>query len=59
LSPLAELPRIAASDRIAGTRNRALAFAALGRVRLHRARRMAWLLAGGDPAALSGRWNRG
>ncbi len=58
-SPLAELPRIIGSDRLNGPRNRLLAFAALTRVRLHRARRMAWLLAGGDPAVLAGRWNRG
>ena len=58
-SPLAELPRILGSDRIEGGRNRALALAALTRVRWHRARRMAWLLAGGDADALSGRWNRG
>jgi glycosyltransferase involved in cell wall biosynthesis len=59
LSPLAELPRIVRSNRIAGIRNRALAFIALSRVRLHRARRMVGLLAGGDPEVLSGRWNRG
>ena len=58
VSPLAELPRIAASDRIRGARSRGLAFAALARVRLHRARRMAWLLAGGDPGRLAGAWNR-
>jgi GT2 family glycosyltransferase len=59
LSPLAELPRILGSDRISGRGSRAKAFAALARIRLHRARRMGWLLAGGDPARLTGRWNRG
>lgn len=58
LSPLAELPRVATSDRISGLRSRALAFAALARIRAYRARVMFWLLAGGDPAQLSGRWNR-
>ena len=57
-SPLAEIPRIAVSDRIGGVRARGLAFAGLVRVRLYRAGRMAWLLAGGDPARLSGSWNR-
>ncbi len=58
VSPLAELPRVLTSDRIRGARSRALAFAALVRIRLYRAGTMAWLLAGGDPAVLSGRWNR-
>jgi hypothetical protein len=31
----------------------------LTRIRLYRARRMAWLVLGGDPAKLSGAWNRG
>ena len=59
-SPLAELPRIMASDRITGLRARMLAFAGLVRIRLYRMRRMAGLLAGTtDPQALAGRWNRG
>jgi len=58
VSPLAEVLRLARSDRISGLRARVLAFIALTRVRAHRARVMAWLLAGGDPARLSGRWNR-
>lgn len=57
-SPLAELPKVLASDRIAGLRSRVLAFAALARIRAYRARVMLWLLTGGDPAQLSGRWNR-
>jgi GT2 family glycosyltransferase len=59
VSPVAELPRILGSQRISGSRNRALAFAALTRIRLHRARRMLGLLLGRDPDALSGAWNRG
>ena len=58
LSPLAEIPRIALSDRIAGLRARMLALICLTRLRLYRARVMAWLLLGGDPQRLTGRWNR-
>lgn len=58
VSPLAEFPRILSSDRIVGPRNRALAFAGLGRIRLYRAWRMTQLFLGADPALLSGRWNR-
>jgi glycosyltransferase involved in cell wall biosynthesis len=58
ISPLAEMPRIALSDRLTGLRNKALAFACLARIRLYRARIMLRLLMGGDPARLSGAWNR-
>jgi glycosyltransferase involved in cell wall biosynthesis len=58
LSPFAEIPRIVVSDRVAGAGWRVRAFVGLLRIRLYRAARMAWLLAGGDPEALSGRWNR-
>lgn len=58
LSPLAEIPRLLASDRIAGARARALALATLTRIRFYRFTRMIWLLAGGDAEALAGRWNR-
>lgn len=58
ISPLVELPRLLASDRIAGLRNRALAFGVLVRIRLYRMGLMARLLAGADPDRLSGRWNR-
>lgn len=58
-SPLVEWPRILASDRISGPRNRLLAWTALARIRLYRTRVMAWLLFGGDPDQLSGAWNRG
>lgn len=57
-SPLYEVFRIASSDRLPGIRNKGLAAAALIRIRFYRFRRMAQLLAGGDPARLSGRWNR-
>ena len=59
-SPLAELPRIIASDRVTGLRSRALAFAGLVRIRAYRARRMTGLLVGTtDAQTLAGRWNRG
>ena len=58
ISPLAEAPRILASNRIVGPRNRCLAFLTLTRIRLYRMRKMAHLLAGGDPEKLSSRWNR-
>ena len=58
VSPLAEIPRILVSDRLTGLRNKALAFACLARIRLYRARIMLRLLVGGDPARLSGAWNR-
>jgi len=58
VSPLAEAPRILASNRIVGPRNRCLAFLTLARIRLYRMRKMAHLLAGGDPEKMSSRWNR-
>lgn len=58
LSPLAELPRVLASDRIAGLRDRAQAFLCLIRIRWYRAGLMAMILAGRDPEGLSGAWNR-
>jgi glycosyltransferase involved in cell wall biosynthesis len=58
LSPLAELPRLLASDRIAGVANRAKAFACLTRIRLRRTVIMLRLLTGTDPASYSGAWNR-
>jgi hypothetical protein len=59
VSPLVEWPRILASDRISGLRNRLLAWTALARIRFYRMRVMTWLLFGGDPDQLSGAWNRG
>ena len=59
VSPLAEIPRILVSDRVSGIANRYRAFGSMARVRLYRARIMAKLLAGTDPAELSGAWNRG
>lgn len=58
VSPLAEVPRIAVSDRVTGVRSRLLAFLGLVRIRGYRTGVMLWLLMGGDPEQLSGRWNR-
>lgn len=58
VSPVAELPKIAASDKIHGIRERFLAFYALTVIRFHRGRIMLWLLTGGDPAKLVAQWNR-
>lgn len=57
-SPLGEIPKILVSDRVSGVRARWLAFLGVVRIRLYRARVMAWLLAGGDPEQLTGAWNR-
>lgn len=63
VSPLAELPRIARSDRLtgpfSGLRARALAVLGTARIRAWRARRMVQLAAGLDPARLSGGWRKG
>lgn len=58
VSPLAEIPRVAGSDRLASARERRLAFQALVAVRLFRARRMLAVML--SPAARSGavEWNR-
>ena len=58
VSPLAEIPRIAVTDRLTGLQNKMLAFACLARIRFYRAKIMMRLLLGGDPARLSGAWNR-
>jgi GT2 family glycosyltransferase len=57
-SPLAEIPRILASDRLQGPRQRLAALRAVAAMRLYRARRMLAELA--DPASRqrSARWNR-
>lgn len=57
-SPLAQLPAVLTTDRLSGPRARALAFACLVRIRLHRAKVMVRLLVTGDPERLSGAWNR-
>ena len=56
LSPLASLPEIATTDRLAGPRARAACAAGLVLIRLHRARRMAELGLGADPARLAATW---
>jgi hypothetical protein len=58
VSPLAEIPRIAVTDRLTGLHDKLLAFTCLARIRLYRAKIMLRLLMGGDPGQLSGAWNR-
>jgi glycosyltransferase involved in cell wall biosynthesis len=58
VSPLAEVPRVLASDRISGLRSRMLALLCLWRIRAYRARVMAGLLVRGGADRLSGAWNR-
>jgi GT2 family glycosyltransferase len=57
LSPLAELPVVLFSGRIAGPRTRALAFAGLVQIRLFRAWRMLRAMREGDGALGRLRWN--
>lgn len=57
-SPLAEIPRIAVTDRLVGLHDKTLAFACLARIRIYRSKIMMRLLMGGDPGQLSGAWNR-
>lgn len=54
----AELPKILLTGRLKGARARLLAFGMLARVRGYRGWRMLRLLAGQDPARLTGAWNR-
>lgn len=56
LSPLAEIARIARTDRVAGTRARLLAFVTLVRIRTHRAVRMLQLACGASPERLLEGW---
>lgn len=58
LSPLAEISRIATSDRVKGLMPRIKAFAGLCRIRLYRARRMVDLGLRGQPERLAAKWNR-
>lgn len=57
-SPLAEIPRIARSDRLARPGDRLRALAGVTRLRLHRAGRMLGLALGADPARLEGGWRQ-
>lgn len=59
VSPLAELPRVALSNRVGGARDRSLAFLCLVRIRAYRAGVMARLAASGDAKGLADGWNRG
>lgn len=57
-SPLAELPRIAGSDRVPHVWNKVQAFAGLCRIRAYRAGRMLDLALHGQPERLAAKWNR-
>jgi glycosyltransferase involved in cell wall biosynthesis len=58
-SPLAEIPKILASDRIAGPWSRWQVFRGVAGLRLHRARRMLEAMQGGRARTASREWNRG
>jgi glycosyltransferase involved in cell wall biosynthesis len=57
-SPLAEIPRIARTDRVSGLRARARAFRGLAGFRLYRAGRMLRALVSEEERTASTRWNR-
>lgn len=57
-SPAFEIRHILRTDRIAGTRDRWLAFFCLIRIRAYRTRRMLKTLLRGDGRTMSGSWNR-
>lgn len=57
-SPLGEVVRIAASDRVTGLHNKYLAGKTLTKIRLYRGKRMVQLFLKNDESELSGRWNR-
>jgi len=58
LSPLAEISRIASTDRVKGVGPRLKAFVGLCRIRLYRAGRMVDLGLRGRPERLAAKWNR-
>jgi glycosyltransferase involved in cell wall biosynthesis len=57
-SPLAEIPRIAASDRVPNGFDKMKAFTGLCRIRLYRMGRMVDLMVRGRPERLAVKWNR-
>jgi glycosyltransferase involved in cell wall biosynthesis len=57
-SPLAEIPRLAATDRLGGPRDRARAFRALAALRLYRARRMLAVMLHRPTRTAATQWNR-
>lgn len=58
LSPLAEIPRLATTDRLGPARDRARAFCALAALRLYRARRMLAVMLHRSARTAGTRWNR-
>ncbi len=57
-SPLGEIPRILATDRLARPADRWRALLGVTRLRLYRARQMLRLSLGADPAQLAGTWRK-
>ena len=58
VSPLVELPRILASDRLKGPRARWLAMVGVTRIRLYRGTAMLAASMGSGAAQAPARWNR-
>ncbi len=58
VSPIFEIPKIAASTRVPNTMARFKAFAGLCRIRLYRTGRMVDLMLRGRPERLAAKWNR-
>jgi glycosyltransferase involved in cell wall biosynthesis len=58
VSPVGEVPRILATDRLARPGDRLRALAGVTRLRLYRARQMLRLALGADPARLAGAWRK-
>jgi glycosyltransferase involved in cell wall biosynthesis len=58
VSPLAEIPRIVASDRVPKIGDKLKAFAGLCRIRAYRTGRMVDLMLRGRPERLAAKWNR-
>lgn len=58
ISPVAEIGRIAISDRLVGLRARMLAIGGVTRIRLYRGRKMLALGLGGSVSQAATRWNR-
>lgn len=58
VSPLAQIPRLARTDRLGAPRDRILAFCALATLRFYRGRRMLAVMLDRDTRTAETRWNR-
>lgn len=58
VSPIAEIPRIAASDRLKGLRSRGLALLGVTRIRLYRGKTMLKVGLGAKGSQAAAQWNR-